>query len=153
MREGFDIHRQIKKVREKKPDMDALVKSLEKYGAAVEFDEDSRDAAALHYRAIFLFPEDVIVTVGIILMDYQTDSDVVIETMTTLPGRKTRKGFGSRAISSILQWAAGVSIKDVRATQVMGEANENFWRKNGFIQQDIPNPCNDFIYSFPKRIP
>lgn len=147
----FDISGWVKEVKEKKPKMDVLIASLQMYGANVEYDDESNDMAALHYRALFLFPEDTIVTIGIILMDHQTDSDVVIETMTTLPEFQKRKGFGSKAIAKVLQWAANSGLKDIRATQVAGKSNESFWRKNGFIQQENPNPCNDFVYRCPEK--
>ena len=150
MRKRFDMPAWIKEVEIKKPTMNFLAHSLENYGARVMSDENSRDVAALHYRAKFLFPGTV-VTVGIILMDYQTDSDVVIETMTTLPKYMARMGFGSRAVTLFLQWAADNRLKEVRATQVKGEDNENFWRKNGFVQQEAPNPCNDFMYRIPEK--
>ena len=146
MRENFDIFQWVKEVQSKKLKMNDLVASLEKYGARVESDEDSHDMAALHYRIVFSLSEDTVVTIGIILMDYQTDSDVVIETMTTLPEHRRRIGIGSKAIAKVLQWAADHNLKDLRATQVAGEENENFWRKNGFTPQEEPNPCNDFIY-------
>ncbi|MDO8529939.1 MAG: GNAT family N-acetyltransferase [bacterium] len=149
MKEGFTLSQWIREVKEKKASMDALVVSLQKYGARVEPDEESRDIAALHYRVVFLFSEDVVVTIGIILMDYQTDSDVVIETMTTLPVAGTHRGFGSRAITEILQWARDSGFKEVRATQVTGGDNESFWKKNGFAQQKEPNPCNDFVCRLP----
>jgi|GEM_PF-4519772 hypothetical protein len=152
MREGFDILRWVKEVKAKKPEMDALVASLRKYGASVEPDKDSNDIASLHYRVVFSFLEqEAIVTIGIILLDHQTNSDVVIETMTTLPNNKIRKGFGSKAIANILQWAADNGFKDVCATQVAGEDNENFWRKNGFLRQENPKPCNDFVFRFPRE--
>ena len=146
MKEGFGISQWIREVREKRIEMDALIASLKIYSACVESDEDAHDVAALHYRIIFSFPENTVVTIGIILMDHQTDSDVVIETMTTFPELRRRTGFGSKAIAKVLQWAADHGLKDVRATQVAGLDNESFWRKNGFIQQKEPNPCNDFVY-------
>ncbi len=81
-------------------------------------------------------------------MDHQTDSDVVIENITTLPDDKKRHGFGSKAIAKILQWATDRGLKEIRATQVAGEINKNFWEKNGFVLQKEPNPCRDFVYSF-----
>jgi len=146
MRENFNISQWIREVKGEKTEMNILVASLEKYGASVESDKDLRDVAALHYRIIFSFPENTVVTMGIILMDHQTNSDVVIETMTILPKHRKRMGFGSKAIAKVLRWAADNGLRDVRATQVAGQDNENFWKKNGFIQQKKPNPCNDFIY-------
>jgi len=141
----------LEKWRDRTTEMDALVASLKTYDASVESDEDAHDVAALHYRITFSFPENTVVTIGIILMDHQTDSDVVIETMTTLPALRRRTGFGSKAIAKVLQWAADHGLKDVRATQVAGRDNESFWRKNGFIRQKEPNPLNDFVYQIPEK--
>lgn len=151
MRESFTIFQWGKEIKDKKTDMDTLIAFLEKYDASVEFEEDSNDVAALHYRIKFLFPENTVVNIGIILMDYQTDSDVVIETMTTLPQCRRHMGFGTKAIVKVLQWATDNDLKDVCATQVAGENNENFWKKNGFIQKENPNPCNDFIYHVSEK--
>jgi|SRR3989344_5013789 len=145
MRTGFDIPGWVLEVATKKPAMDVLAFLLEQYGAKVEVDQDSSDVAALHYSVAFAFECKVIVTIGIILMDHQTNSDVVIETMTTRPEDQKRKGSGGKAIAQLVQWAKDNGLKELRATQVSGEENENFWIKNGFVKQGKPNPCNDFV--------
>ena len=150
MREDFNIRDWVLNVETKKPEMNILVSLLKNYDATVEF-KDSMDVAALHYNLSFRFEDGAIVTIGIILMDHQTDSDIVIETMTTLPKSQKGKGFGSKAIGKVLQWAKDNGLKSVRATQVSNLDSENFWKKNGFIKDEGPNPCNDFIYIIPKQ--
>lgn len=144
MREDFDIRAWIARVEKERPRIDALVRALQNYGGTAEFDDESHDVS-LHYSVQFAFPDDVVVTIGIILMDHQSDSDVVIETMTTLPQESRRKGFGSQAVSQLLRWAKDNQLKEVRATQVRKD-NEKFWRDNGFISAPEDNPCNDLVW-------
>lgn len=109
--------------------------------------EQSPDVGSLHYIVKFLFKADcILTTVRITLKDHQTDSDVVITNMTTLPEDRRGQGFGSKAITKILQWAADNHLREVRATQV-AQYNESFWSKNGFTKDEEPNPCNDFVIS------
>ena len=146
MREDFNIMEWVQKVQDDKPRIDALVNLLSNYGARTALDEESHDMASLHYSVQFLFPDNVVVTIGIILMDYQTSSDVVIETMTTLPQESCSKGFGSRALSCLLQWVHDNRLREVRATQINNRDSERFWQRNGFVKAPPPSPCNDFIW-------
>lgn len=127
-----------------RPEMDALAKRLERYGAAVQ-PERSRDVGALPYIAQFHVGEAV-TTVRFLLKDHQTASDVVITNITTLPDSKRRLGLGSQAIQALLRWAADNSLAEVRATQISGPENESFWKRNGFDKCPAPNPCNDFVH-------
>jgi len=135
----------VREVRDAKPELDKLVSRLKQYGAVVESIEDSMDVAALHYKIVFAYPEGAVVTIGMILKDHQTDSDAVIETMTTLPEDQRGKGFGAMAIKSVLQWAKDNGLGEVRATQIRTE-NEKFWEKNEFKKAEDGNPCNDFVH-------
>lgn len=146
MREGFDMQKWILKVKDEQPRIAALVIGLMIYGAKVKLEEESNDIASLHFSVKFSFVDNVVVTIGIILMDHQTESDLVIETMTTLPEESCREGFGSQAISKLLLWARNNQFKEVRATQVSSPENEAFWKKNGFTKAPPPNPCNDFVW-------
>lgn len=137
-----DINQQASKVAEAKPRINALVLLLENYGATWEIDPDSRDVAALHYKIRFSF-DGAVVTIGIIMLDWQSNSDVVIETMTTLPDNEKRKGFGTQAVGKLLQWAKDNNLIRVCATQVCGIENEIFWEKNGFIK--LGNCFGDFL--------
>jgi GNAT superfamily N-acetyltransferase len=126
-------------------DIDSLVQLLKNYGATVE-PEKTRIVGELPYIIEFRSLEPAAVTtVRIILKDHQTNSDVVITNMTTLPRDKRKLGLGSKAIQSILQWAADNHLNEVRATQI-SEGNESFWQRNGFEKCPPPNPCNDFIH-------
>lgn len=150
MRKVFNTSQWVAEVSEKKKEMDNLAFSLGDYGAEVEADENSNDAVSLRYVVKFLFLGNVVVTIGIILMDHQTDSDVVIETMTTLPVDKTCLGYGSKAIHNFLQWALQMGLNEVRVTQVSGIENENFWKNSGFSCQQGDNLCKDFVYPVRK---
>lgn len=145
MRKGFDIAGWAQEVARKKPQMDALAVTLVNYGARVTPDEDSRDVAALHYRVAFLFSDAVMVTIGIILMDHQTDFDVVVETMTTLPVERKGQGFGSQAVAKLLAWAKEKGLS-VAATQVAGDASERFWKQNGFVRCPEPNLTGNYVW-------
>lgn len=143
MTKQFDIVAWAKKVEAAREEKNVLVKLLHRYGAKT-CPEDSPEIGALPYIVEFSFEDDVVVTLFIMLMDWQTDSDVVITNMTTLPTDKQNKGFGKKAINCFLQWARNNHLRDVRATQVSKD-NEGFWLKNGFLKCKEPNPCNDFI--------
>ena len=132
---------------------DERAKLLEKYGAEVKQDELSGNEDA--YIATFRFGE-AITTIRVLFKD-ESGADLVITNMTTLSADKTKpwdsemgKGFGSRAVQSILSWAAENNLKNIRAVQVQNN-NENFWTKNGFAECEKPNPTNDFIYNEPEK--
>lgn len=101
------------------------------------------------YRLSFIFPEDVRVTVRVLLHD-ETGSDVVITNMTTLPvaGKEdmTHKGYGSKTIYSIIEWAKSQNLHEIRATQV-GDHVKDFWIKNDFTLVPEPNPTKDYVKS------
>lgn len=128
----------------KKESIDTRVALLEKYGARVELDKPAVDAFILTFAY-----ENAVVTLRIALNDY-SGADVVITNMTTLPDSQKDMGFGSKALQSVLSWAADNNFKDVRAVQVQNPS-ENFWIKNGFTRSEDPNPTNDFIYRIPEK--
>ena len=150
MSEKFDINSWINEVESFRPEANRLALLLENYGATV-MPENSREVGSIPFIVTFNFDDDkdVKVTVRIIFKDHQTNSDVVITNMTTLPGNKKGMGFGSRAMEFFLKWAKDNNLKDVRATQV-DTSNENFWSKNGFVKAEGINPCNDFVYIFSR---
>lgn len=123
----------------KKEIIDERVELLKNYGATIEPDKPMIDA----YRVTFNF-EGVVVTLRIVLNDY-SGADVVITNMTTLPDSEKGKGFGSRALHSMLSWAVDNNFKDIRSVQVQ-KLSENFWIKNEFVRCGEPNPSNDFRY-------
>jgi predicted GNAT family N-acyltransferase len=102
-------------------------------------DRFNRDAQIVQFN----FEQNTVVTIRLLFHD-QTNSDVVITNMTTLPEEQKGKGFGSRAIKEILRWAQDNKLTEVRATQVES-ANEKFWIKNGFVKDSKHNNSNDFI--------
>jgi len=138
-----DLQEWIQHVEATRPAMNALAQCLTAYGAVVE-PEDTRVVGELPYWARFNFG-DAVTTVRFLLKDHQTDSDVVVTNMTTLPSERCRKGYGSQALQKLLAWAAENGLNEVRGTQVTSEDSEQFCRKNGFERCPEPNPCNDFV--------
>jgi hypothetical protein len=101
------------------------------------------------YRLRFLFSENVEVNIRILFHD-ESGSDIVITNMTTLESEGTNdvthKGYGSKVISSIIDWAREQNMHEIRATQVSNHVEE-FWIKNGFNKIPEPNPTNDYLYN------
>lgn len=124
----------------------AKINQLEINGAVVTPDRYAHNAQIVQFN----FEQNTIVTIRLLFHD-KTNSDVVITNMTTLPKEQKGKGFGSRAVQNILQWAQDNKLNEVRATQVESE-NESFWVENGFTKCKEPNPSNDFIYRIEKNI-
>jgi len=145
MAKVLDIHAWIKEVEAARSEMNALVALLQNYDSQVH-PENSPEVGSLPYIVKFLFENGVVITIRMILKDWQTDSDVVITNMTTLPQSQRKRGFGKKAVRRILQWARDNHLNEVRATQV-SEFNEGFWLKNGFRKCGEPNPCNDFVFT------
>jgi len=148
-----DIDARVAYVESVRPEMDALAKKLEAYGAMVVL-EQTRSVNELPYVALFLFPDQgAYVRLRILLQDDQTGSDVVITNADTLPldrqaDRTTvqRLGLGSKALQAVLSWSRDNDLLEVRGTQVGNKNSESFLLKNGFAPCPDPNPCNDFVY-------
>lgn len=119
---------------------DTLVAELESLGVHIEKELDGMDA----YVATFDF-ESAVTTIRFILNDRQTGADVVITHMTTLPDNEQGKGWGSKAVKTILRWTKANGLTNIQADQVQ-EENESFWNKNGFVKSPEPNPTNVFVY-------
>lgn len=119
---------------------DTLVAELESLGVDIEKELDGMDA----YVATFDF-ESVVTTIRFILNDRQTGADVVITHMTTLPDNEQGKGWGSKAVKTILRWAKANKLSNIQADQVQIES-ESFWTANGFVKSPEPNPTNVFVY-------
>ena len=133
----------IKHVESVRPEMDALADRLRQYGATVR-PKKTNLVGELPYIAQFQL-DDAITTITFLLKDHQTESDVVITNMTTLPPEKCRAGYGSQALQKLLRWAADNNLSEVRGTQVGSAESEQFCLKNGFEKCPEPNPCNDFV--------
>ncbi len=93
------------------------------------------------YILTFSF-ENAVTTIRIVLKD-SSGADMVITNMTTLPIQETGKGYGSVALSILLEWALNNNLNDIRAVQVQGES-EGFWVKNKFAS--VGNFTNDFLH-------
>lgn len=116
------------------------IKSLLGYGASIEADKHEREA----YKLTFVCGS-AITTIRVLLQDY-SGADLVITNMTTLPHSMKSRGFGTRALQTLLEWATEEGFTDIRAVQVQS-LSETFWSKNGFTKCPEPNPCNDFKYN------
>lgn len=139
-----DIHDWIIHVEAVRSEMDSLAKRLEEYGAMVVPCQTST-VGDLPYVARFQF-QDAVTTVYFLLKDHQTESDVVITNMTTLPIEHRSDGYGSKALQLVLKWATANGLTEVRGTQVHNDRSESFLERNGFKKYPKPNPCNDFVY-------
>lgn len=118
---------------------------LENFGAIICRDKlKAKIVGELPYVAKFR-SASAVTTVRFVLKDYQTDSDVVITNITTLPEDQRGIGYGSMAVQVLVKWAVLNRFNEVRATQISGDINEAFWSKNGFVKCQQPNPCNDFV--------
>ncbi len=122
---------------------DRMIAQLKLQGAMIE--PDRRNAGAFEYIIEFPFEARVMVTITLMLKEWQTTSDVVITQMTTLPEAERSKGFGGRALAQVVAWATRNKLNEVRATQVGKGGAERFWRRNGFAECPEPNPTRDFI--------
>ncbi len=123
-----------------KSNAEKAVDQFSKYEATA-----SPDIFGSAYVIQFHFKQEGVMTTLRILFDDQTGSDVVITNMTTLPEVKTGKGYGSKAVQSVIAWAQDNNLNEIRATQVES-SNEKFWIKNGFTKITGENKTNDFIY-------
>lgn len=127
---------------------DRLVEELYLKGAVIT--PDRKNSCAFAYKIQFSFKDRVTVTIRLLLKDWQNNGDVVITHMTTLPRTEIQKGYGSQALSHVIDWAARNKLKEIRAAQVYIGA-EPFWKKNGFVECPAPNPTRDFILSLSSR--
>lgn len=118
------------KLEAERPVVDAMVIQLRDYGAQVQRHME-QDVGALNYEVQFADGEAQ-TTLFISLRDHQTDSDLVITHMTTLPDNEKGKGRGTRAIQKLLEWAKANNMKTVRAVQVSDPRSRTFWERNGF---------------------
>ncbi len=116
------------------------LKLLEQYGAKIERDKIFGGEAYI----IQFASSDAKTTIRVLFNDY-TGDDLVITNMTTWPQDERGKGFGTKAIQYVLQWAQENGLNNIRATQVL-EGSENFWMINGFDKMEGDNISNDFIY-------
>lgn len=93
------------------------------------------------YALIFEFGEAT-VSIRVVLNDPQTGAPLLITNMTTLPQKKSRNGFGSRALRALLEHTEKLRLTHVRATQVQVPS---FWTRNGFVPV-VPSPTRDYVY-------
>ena len=103
------------------------------------------NSGAFEYE-LHIFPiKGVCVTITILLGDWQTNSDVVITNMTTLPESECRKGFGTHVIQALIGWAKKHSFNEIRATQINNIDSQRFWQRNNFVLVVEQNPTGDLV--------
>ena len=110
-----------------------------KYGFKIEDDPHLKSA----FRIQFHYEGDIYVTLRILTKDY-SGSDLVISNLTVIPDSEQGKGFGSKGLQKVLEWAKDQGHKVIRATQV-SKHNDEFWTKNGFEFIKGENDTRDFI--------
>lgn len=74
-----------------------------------------------------------------------TGADLVITNITTLPHQYVGFGVGTTAVRRLISWAHTNNLHDIWAVQVQRRA-ERFWKRNGFVRDEDPNPTNDYKY-------
>lgn len=87
--------------------------------------------------------EDVSTLIRIVVDCEETGADVIITYVTTFPFSKTKNGYGSSALQSLLSRAVKNNMKKIVAVDVQ-DVCEGFWIKNGFRKTE--NGANDFIF-------
>lgn len=141
-----DISQWIAHVEAIRPALHTVAQTLTAHGANIERHRQEAQGE-IAYRVTFKYPvHNAVVTLRILLADTDSDSDLVITNMTTLPDKKKRHGLGSKTIQSLLAWAHSHNLKEIRAVQVGNPDSQRFWEKNGFKRCPEPNPCSDYIY-------
>lgn len=88
---------------------------------------------------------DASITLSVSIADWQTGSDVAINTMITLPTKERCRGYGKRAIDVLVGWATRHGFREIRAVQVSDSNAERFWQKNQFVRLPEPNPTGDYV--------
>lgn len=148
MNESFKFTQENRAEEQEKADK--LVQQLELYGAEIA-GPDPMNAGSFSYKIKFPFPsEEAFVNMWLELKDWQTDSDLVITNMTTVPDDKKSHGFGSRALASVLEWAHKNNLREVRATQVSNDRSGSFWEKSGFKKEEV-SQTGDWLLQIPEK--
>jgi RimJ/RimL family protein N-acetyltransferase len=129
------------------PTLDAQAQRLKEYGAEVGRDS-TRATGEVAYIAAFTSTDGLArTTIRFLRMDHQApQSDIVITNMTTLPDSECRKGYGSNALETLIEWARSCSFREMLGAQIRkgNTASERLLKKHGFEQCPPPNPCNDY---------
>ena len=149
MPEGFSKEWPAK-IEAERQRVDAMVAQLASEDVKIERYMEN-NVGALSYHLTFSFPkEEAETNVFISLLDYQTDSDLIITNMTTLPDSAKSRGLGSEAIRKITEWAKANNLKTIRAVQVAFPESQKFWKKNGFAA--VKNSrSGDFLFTAPDK--
>jgi predicted GNAT family N-acyltransferase len=124
----------IKKSQEQFPSSIAALAKV----CAVEKDTFGQQAYILKFTQ-----DESTTTVRIALHDMQSDADLIITHMTTLPESERHKGYGARAIEVVLDWAKNSNLYNILAVQVT-PGSEGFWASLGF--EETGDETGDFRY-------
>lgn len=145
-----DIHDWVKKVEAARPAMILMAMQMQQPNVVVELHAKlKRLCRAIPFVATFTYENGAKTSIFFQLMSDQTDSDVVITHMTTLPESSCRYGFGSKTVQALLAWSKENNLHEIRATQVGDSASQGFWEKNGFVKCLYPDPlCKDYVYKW-----
>ncbi len=142
-----DIREHVQLVKDRRLEMVELARGLRRAGVIVGYDHQLRSVCGMvPFFALFLHDLSAETHIRFRLMDWQTDSDVVITNIGTVPSSAQRKGFASQAVQEVIAWAKEKDLHEIRATQVSDPAYEKFWEKNGFVRDAEPNDCGDYVY-------
>ncbi len=115
-----------------------LLVSLKSFG--VELSKSIGPELWNAFIAEFKFDE-ALVTMRIIVKE----NEVEITNMTTMPLEQIGKGYGTKAVGQIIEWASRNNL-EIKAVQISEKESENFWKKNGFVPDSKTNSSNDFVY-------
>jgi N-acetylglutamate synthase-like GNAT family acetyltransferase len=94
------------------------------------------------YR-IYVKVGEAVVAAQVSLCDRQLGEGMVISCFAVTPSFLRGRGYGSRVLQDLLEWAHNSNVTNIWAVQVQQES-EGFWLKHGFVK--VGNRTNDFRY-------
>lgn len=90
----------------------------------------------------FVYEPGSLVSIRIGLNDHQSGADMVITNLRVHPDEVQGRGYGTRALQTILVCAKEAGMREIWAVQVSTPKAEAFWQKNGFVP--LHNETGDF---------
>ena len=120
----------------KREDADSAVRRLVATHRACVI-PDFMNVCAFEYNLTFRIEMGLIVTVNILLHEWQTDSNIVITNITTLPILERRKGYGSHVLAWLLEWAKKKNIMKFEPHKSQMKTRGVFGRK--MVLENVPN--------------
>lgn len=101
------------------------------------------DANIAGAHRIYVRIDEAVISAQVSLSDRQLGEGLVITAIAVTPSFYRGRGYGSRVLRDLLEWAHRSNITNIWAVQVQGES-EGFWLKHGFVK--VGNRTNDFRY-------